>query len=66
VEEAGGSMKTLSVSLTANEIESILDVLEHAEENELFDRLSSQFSAWYNEKDDTGNYINRDYIHRGG
>jgi hypothetical protein len=53
------NMKKITVSLTGDEMESILDALEHAEENELCDRLGAQFSSWMNEKDAAGVYVNR-------
>lgn len=53
-------MKKLTVELTADETETILDVLEASDENEeLYNRLAHLFSAWLNEKDDKGEYVNR-------
>jgi hypothetical protein len=51
---------TITITLTGNEMESILDALEHAEEGELFNRLAEQFSEWMNEEDAEGNYVNRE------
>lgn len=68
-------MKTLQMSLTADDWDTILTALlmivdeggiddlepeTRGEIDTIYDKLSQQFSAWYNEMNASGEYVNRD------
>lgn len=53
---------TFVTTLTADEMETILDALQKdcsVRANLLHDELAGLFELWFNERDGTGEYVNR-------